>query len=140
MTNQSFSLAVSSILRFVVQPSALAAAVLFFSSTLAFGQDGYFSNWFKRVYKTQSEQPHWIRTVVTTMRNAYLFIAVVGYWLWPSLTFAHEGLLPTGSTWSRKRKPNSRPGSLHSIRQLIGSNRIFGRTSNGRLTIAPSAH
>jgi hypothetical protein len=34
----------------------LAAAVLFSSTTLAFGQDGYFSNWFNRVDKTQSEQ------------------------------------------------------------------------------------
>ena len=42
------------------------AAVLFFSSTLAFGQDGYFSNWFHRVDKIQSEQPHWITPVSTT--------------------------------------------------------------------------
>ena len=41
----------------------LAAKVLSFSatvcliSTLAFGQDGYFSNWFNREEKTQSEQP-----------------------------------------------------------------------------------
>jgi len=44
----------------------LPAAVLFFSSTLAFGQDGYFSNWFNRVDKTQSEQPHWITPIATT--------------------------------------------------------------------------
>jgi hypothetical protein len=44
----------------------VAAAVLFFSSTLAFGQDGYFSNWFKRVDKTQSQQPHWTTPIATT--------------------------------------------------------------------------
>ena len=44
----------------------LAAAVLFFSSTLAFAQDGFFSSWFNRVDKTQSEQPHWITPVATT--------------------------------------------------------------------------
>ena len=43
-----------------------AAAVLFFSSTLAFGQDEYFSHWFDRVDHTQSEQPHWITPVATT--------------------------------------------------------------------------
>src|SRR3984957_12547070 len=45
---------------------ALAAAALLFSCTLAFGQDGYFSNWFERVDKTQSEQPHWMTPVATT--------------------------------------------------------------------------
>jgi hypothetical protein len=44
----------------------LAGAVLFFSSTMAFGQDGYFSDWFNRVDKTQSEQPRWITPVATT--------------------------------------------------------------------------
>lgn len=39
---------------------------LFFSSALAFGQDGYFSQWFSRVDKTQSEQPRWITPVATT--------------------------------------------------------------------------
>jgi hypothetical protein len=39
MKKQSFPLAVSSLLRYVAQPLALAAAFLFFSSTLAFGQD-----------------------------------------------------------------------------------------------------
>ena len=46
--------------------SVLVAVALFFSSTLAFGQDGYFSNWFNRVDKTQSEQPRWITPVATT--------------------------------------------------------------------------
>jgi hypothetical protein len=52
--------------------SVLRAAILFLSavpfscSTLAFGQDGYFSNWFNRVDKTQSEQPHWMTPVATT--------------------------------------------------------------------------
>ena len=44
----------------------LAAVVLLFSSPLSFAQDGYFSNWFHRVDKTQSEQPHWITPVATT--------------------------------------------------------------------------
>jgi hypothetical protein len=39
MKKQSFPLAVSSLLRYVAQPLALAAAFLFFSATLAFGQD-----------------------------------------------------------------------------------------------------
>ena len=33
------------------------SAILCLISTLAFGQDGYFSNWFNRVDKTQSQQP-----------------------------------------------------------------------------------
>ena len=43
----------------------LLAAALLCSSTLAFGQDGYFANWFNRVDQTQSEQPHWITPVAT---------------------------------------------------------------------------
>jgi hypothetical protein len=31
-----------------------------------YGQDSYFSNWFERVDKTQSEQPHWITPLATT--------------------------------------------------------------------------
>ncbi len=37
----------------------LTVAVLLFSSTLMFGQERPFSNWFSPVDKTQSEQPHW---------------------------------------------------------------------------------
>ena len=44
----------------------LAAAVFFFASAQAFGQNGYFSHWFSRVDKTQSEQPHWITPNATT--------------------------------------------------------------------------
>src|SRR4029077_17327903 len=29
-------------------------------------QEGYFSNWFARVDKTQAEQPHWITPIATT--------------------------------------------------------------------------
>jgi len=50
------------------------------------------------------------------MRKAYLFIAAVGFLLshpWPLLRM---DFLPTGSTWSPKRKPNSPTGSLHSVR------------------------
>ena len=39
MKTQSFSLAVSSLLRYVARFLAFAAAFFFFSSTLAFGQD-----------------------------------------------------------------------------------------------------
>src|SRR5579864_3672740 len=35
----------------------------FFSNVYA--QDGYFSNWFQRVDKTQAEQPHWITPMFT---------------------------------------------------------------------------
>jgi hypothetical protein len=31
-----------------------------------YAQDSYFSNWFERVDKTQSEQPHWITPLATT--------------------------------------------------------------------------
>ncbi|HWY57234.1 MAG TPA: hypothetical protein VNZ03_22410 [Terriglobales bacterium] len=44
----------------------LVTAVLSFSSTLTFAQDGYFADWFKRVDKTQAEQPHWITPLATT--------------------------------------------------------------------------
>ena len=44
----------------------LPAAFLLFSSTMAFAQDGYFSDWFNRVDKTQSEQPRWTTPVATT--------------------------------------------------------------------------
>jgi len=32
----------------------------------AWAQNGYFSNWFDRVKKTQAEQPHWITPLATT--------------------------------------------------------------------------
>ncbi len=41
-------------------------AVLFFLSSFAFAQDGYFSNWFARVDKAKGEQPHWITPLATT--------------------------------------------------------------------------
>ena len=45
---------------------AFLAVLFLFSSTLAFAQDGYFADWFQRVDKTQSEQPHWITPLATT--------------------------------------------------------------------------
>jgi len=33
---------------------------------LASAQDGYFTDWFPRVDKTQAEQPHWITPLATT--------------------------------------------------------------------------
>lgn len=48
---------------------AVAVTVLLYItafSPCAFGQDGYFSNWFDRVDKTQAEQPHWITPLATT--------------------------------------------------------------------------
>jgi hypothetical protein len=44
----------------------LAAMALCFCSTPVLGQDGYFANWFRRVDKTQSEQPRWMTPVATT--------------------------------------------------------------------------
>jgi len=44
----------------------LAVLVLCFSSTWSATQDGYFSDWFQRVDKTQAEQPHWITPLATT--------------------------------------------------------------------------
>lgn len=38
---------------------------LFLCSTVAFAQDGYFSNWFERSDKAKAEQPHWVTPVAT---------------------------------------------------------------------------
>src|SRR4029077_18955770 len=35
-------------------------------STSSAAQDGYFANWFRRVDKTQAEQPHWSTPLATT--------------------------------------------------------------------------
>lgn len=40
--------------------------LLCLSSTMTRAQDGYFSDWFQRVDKTQAEQPHWITPLATT--------------------------------------------------------------------------
>jgi len=40
--------------------------VVFVLATSVFAQDGYFSNWFHRVDKTQAEQPHWVTPIATT--------------------------------------------------------------------------
>lgn len=44
----------------------LCALILLFSGVPVFGQEGYFSNWFRRVEKTQAEQPHWVTPIATT--------------------------------------------------------------------------
>ena len=44
----------------------LVTLVVFFSSHLAWAQDGYFANWFGRVDQTKDEQPHWVTPVATT--------------------------------------------------------------------------
>lgn len=44
----------------------VAAVVLCLLSSLTFAQDGYFADWFKRVDKTQAEQPHWVTPLATT--------------------------------------------------------------------------
>jgi hypothetical protein len=44
----------------------LGAVVICSSSPLIFAQDGYFSDWFRRVDKTKEEQPHWVTPVATT--------------------------------------------------------------------------
>ncbi len=43
----------------------LAVVVVFLASSVAFTQDSYFGDWFDRVDKTQSEQPHWITPLAT---------------------------------------------------------------------------
>jgi hypothetical protein len=43
---------------------SLFTCILLPAASLA--QDGYFENWFDRVDKTQSEQPHWITPLATT--------------------------------------------------------------------------
>jgi hypothetical protein len=40
--------------------------ILYLALTLSFAQEGYFSDWFARVDKTQAEQPHWITPLFTT--------------------------------------------------------------------------
>lgn len=47
-------------------PIVFLPAVLLFCASGAFAQDNYFSDWFKRVDKTQAEQPHWITPLFTT--------------------------------------------------------------------------
>ncbi|HKM46209.1 MAG TPA: hypothetical protein VJX69_01400 [Terriglobales bacterium] len=42
------------------------AIVLCLSSTLSFGQDSFFADWFNMVSQTQAEQPHWITPLATT--------------------------------------------------------------------------
>jgi len=44
----------------------LLMAMICLGSTVAVAQDGYFANWFDRVDKTQSEQPHWVTPLATT--------------------------------------------------------------------------
>src|SRR5579864_1470377 len=44
----------------------LAMVVLLFTSSAAFGQDGYFADWFARVDKSKNEQPHWVTPIATT--------------------------------------------------------------------------
>ena len=46
--------------------SVFVAAVAVFLCSTASAQDGYFADWFRRVDKTQAEQPHWITPVATT--------------------------------------------------------------------------
>lgn len=47
-------------------PVRLITLMMLLSSTLAWSQDGYFSQWFDRVNETQAEQPHWITPLATT--------------------------------------------------------------------------
>jgi hypothetical protein len=44
----------------------LIAVFIYSSSPLISAQDGYFSDWFRRVDKTKEEQPHWVTPVATT--------------------------------------------------------------------------
>ena len=49
-----------------MRKSALLLTAICFVFNGRFTQDGYFSDWFKRVDKTQAEQPHWVTPVATT--------------------------------------------------------------------------
>jgi hypothetical protein len=44
----------------------LIAVVICSSSTLIFAQEGYLSDWFRRVDKAKEGQPHWVTPVATT--------------------------------------------------------------------------
>jgi hypothetical protein len=45
---------------------AAAVVVFFCLPSLAFAQDGFFADWFDRVGKAESEQPHWASPLATT--------------------------------------------------------------------------
>lgn len=45
---------------------SVVSVLILFASTISCTQDGYFSNWFARVDKTQGEQPHWVTPLFTT--------------------------------------------------------------------------
>jgi len=47
-------------------PLSSAILLTFAMASTAVCQDGYFSNWFARVDKTQKEQPHWVTPIATT--------------------------------------------------------------------------
>jgi hypothetical protein len=44
----------------------LAVVVVLFASSVAFGQDSYFADWFARVDKSKDGQPHWVTPLATT--------------------------------------------------------------------------
>jgi hypothetical protein len=50
----------------VVVALFFVTVLLCFSTRLGLAQDGYFADWFRRVDKTQAEQPHWVTPLATT--------------------------------------------------------------------------
>jgi predicted porin len=112
--------------------SVLAAAVLFFSSTLAFGQDGYFSNWFHRVDQkgrrnvyTRFEQRIW--TVLLLAGFAILFLR-------PSMTRAQTaatGALtgtvtdPSGSAVANVLVTATNKGTSQARKEKTGADGVY---------------
>jgi len=52
--------------KFVKKIAAVLLLLTLSTAPRARAQEGYFSNWFARVDKTQAEQPHWITPIATT--------------------------------------------------------------------------
>lgn len=50
----------------VHKTSVVIVVLVLCLAAVAHAQQGYFANWFARVDKTQSEQPHWVTPLATT--------------------------------------------------------------------------
>ena len=74
------------------------------------------------------------------MRKAYRFIAAVGFLLSSSLTFAQDGFFADWFNLVSETQAEQPHWITALNRRLLVSNRSFGMTFNGRLTIAASPH
>jgi hypothetical protein len=74
------------------------------------------------------------------MRKAYLFIVAVGFLLSSSLTFAQDGFFADWFNMVSGTQAEQPHWVTPLNRRLLVSNRSFGMTFSGRLTIAASPH